>query len=76
MRLLAAVPLCIALYCAPQYALSQALQMSTSGAAMINGIVIDHDGGYIPGAAVSIVGEKSEYKSSSTADATGHFTFD
>ncbi len=76
MRLLAAVPLCIALYCAPQYALSQALQMSTSGAAMINGIVIDRDGGYIPGAAVSIVGEKSEYKSSSTADATGHFTFD
>lgn len=42
---------------------------------MINGIVADRDGGYIPGAAVSIVGEKSDYKSSSTADANGHFTF-
>jgi Carboxypeptidase regulatory-like domain len=42
---------------------------------MINGIVIDHDGSRIPGAAVSIVGEKTDYKSSSTADATGHFTF-
>jgi hypothetical protein len=43
---------------------------------MINGIVIDRDGGCIPGAAVSIAGEKSDYKSSSTADANGHFTFD
>ena len=43
---------------------------------MINGIVIDRDGGCIPGAAVSIVGEKSDYKSSSTADASGHFTLD
>lgn len=43
---------------------------------MINGIVIDRDGGCIPGAAVSIVGEKNDYKSSSTADANGHFTFD
>lgn len=75
MRLLATLPLCVAIYCAPQYALSQAL-VSTSGNAMINGIVIDRDGGCIPGAAVSLVGEKSEYKSSSTADANGHFTLD
>ena len=76
MRLLATVALCIALYAAPQYALGQALQLSTSGPAMINGIVIDRDGDCIPGAAVSIVGDKSDYKSSSTADANGHFTFD
>jgi Carboxypeptidase regulatory-like domain len=77
MRLLAAVPLCLALFSAPQYALSQALLASmTSSAAMINGIVIDRDGGCIPGAAVSIVGQKGDYKSSSTADANGHFTFD
>ena len=75
MRLLATIPLCLALYCAPPYALGQALA-STSGVAMINGIVIDRDGGCIPGAAVSIVGETSDYKSSSTADANGHFTFD
>jgi hypothetical protein len=43
---------------------------------MINGIVIDRDGGCIPGAAVSIVGEKNDYKSSSIADANGHFTLD
>ena len=43
---------------------------------MINGVVTDRDGDSIPGAAVSIVGEKSNYKSSSTADASGHFTFD
>jgi hypothetical protein len=43
---------------------------------MINGIVSDRNGGYIPGATVSIAGEKSDYTSSSTADATGHFTFD
>jgi hypothetical protein len=76
MRLLATLPLCLALYSAPQYALSQALQVPTPGVAMIHGIVIDHDGGSIPGAAVSIVGEKSKYKSSSTADANGHFTLD
>jgi hypothetical protein len=75
MRLLATIPLCLALYSVPQFALSQALQMPTSNA-MINGIVIDRDGGSIPGAAVSIVGEKTDYKSSSTADANGHFTFD
>lgn len=76
MRLLATVPLCVALFSAPQYAPGQALQMPTSGAAMINGIVIDRDGGSISGAAISIVGEKGDYKSSSTADATGHFTFE
>ena len=76
MRLLATIPLCVALYCAPQYALSQVLQASTSGAAIINGIVLDREGYSIPGAAVSIVGEKSDYKSSSTADANGHFTLD
>ncbi len=77
MRLLATIPVCVALYCAPQYALSQTLLASTtSSTAMINGIVIDRDGGCIPGAAVSIVGEKSDYKSSSTADASGHFAFD
>jgi hypothetical protein len=76
MRLLATVASCVALFSAPQYALGQTLMASTSGAAMINGLVIDHDGGYIPGAAVSIVGEKSDYKSSSAADATGHFTFE
>ncbi len=43
---------------------------------MINGVVVDRDGGLIPGAAVSIVGDKKNYKSSSTADANGHFTFD
>jgi hypothetical protein len=76
MRLLATLPLCLALYSAPQYALGQALLTSTtSTAAMINGIVIDHEGYSIPGAAVSIVGQKNNYKSSSTADATGHFTF-
>ena len=49
--------------------------MSTPGVAMINGLVIDRDGGSISGAAVSIVGQKGDYKSASTADATGHFTF-
>ena len=77
MRLLATIPLCLALYAAPQYTFGQALLASTtSSAARINGIVLDRDGGYIPGAAVSIVGEKTDYKSSSTADANGHFTFD
>lgn len=76
MRLLATVALCLALYSAPQFALAQTLMASTSGVALINGIVIDHDGGSIPGAAISLVGEKSGYKSSSTADANGHFTFD
>ena len=77
MRLLATIPLCVALYAAPQYTFGQALLASTtSSAARINGIVLDRDGGYIPGAAVSIVGEKTDYKSSSTADANGHFTFD
>lgn len=77
MRPLATVALCVALYSAPQYALGQALLASAaSSAAMINGIVTDRDGGYIPGAAVSIVGEKTDYKSSSTADANGHFAFD
>jgi hypothetical protein len=77
MRLLATLPLCLALYAAPQHAPGQALLASTtSSAAMIDGIVIDRDGDCIPGAAVSIVGEKSDYKSSSTADANGHFTFD
>ena len=77
MRLLATIPLCLALYAAPHYTSGQALLASTtSSAARINGIVLDRDGGYIPGAAVSIVGEKTDYKSSSTADANGHFTFD
>ena len=76
MRLLATVLVCAALYSAPQYALGQALQLPASGAAMIYGIVLDHDGDSISGAAVSIAGEKSAYKSSSTADANGHFTFD
>ena len=77
MRLLATIPLCAVLYFAPQHALAQALLATTaSSAAMINGIVIDRDGGCIPGAAVSIVGEKSDYKSSSTADASGHFMLD
>jgi len=76
MRLLATVALCVAIYSAPQYAPSQTLMASASSVAMINGIVIDHDGGFIPGAAVSIAGEKSDYKSSSTADENGHFTFD
>jgi hypothetical protein len=76
MRLLATVSLCVALCFAPLYALGQAMLSATSGLAIINGIVIDRDGGCIPGAAVSIVGQKSDYKSSSTADANGHFTFD
>lgn len=76
MRLLATVLLCLALYSAPQYALGQALQLPTSGVAMINGSVLDRDGGSISGAAVSIAGQKGDYKSSSTADATGHFAFD
>jgi hypothetical protein len=77
MRLVATFPLCLALYCAPQYAFSQALlAAATSSPAMINGVVIDRDGGCIPGAAVSIVGHTGDYKSSSTADATGHFAFD
>src|ERR1700758_5324920 len=80
MRFLATIPLCIALYSAPHYALGQALQVPASNAmtlvATLNGIVIDRDGGCIPGAAVSIIGEKSAYKSSSTADANGRFTFD
>ncbi|HEX5283199.1 MAG TPA: carboxypeptidase-like regulatory domain-containing protein [Bryocella sp.] len=76
MRLLATIPLCLALYAAPQYALGQALQASTSGVAIINGTVLDREGYSISGAAISIIGEKSHYKSSSTADATGHFTFD
>jgi carboxypeptidase family protein len=77
MRLLATIALCLALYAAPQHAPGQALLASTtSSAARINGIVLDRDGGYIPGAAVSIVGEKTDYKSSSTADANGQFTFD
>lgn len=77
MRLLATIPLCLALCSAPHHALGQALLASTtSSAATLNGIVIDRQGGCIPGAAVSIVGEKSDYKSSSTADANGHFTFD
>jgi Carboxypeptidase regulatory-like domain len=76
MRLLAIAPFCVTLFCA-QYAPSQALLASTtSSAAMINGIVIDRDGGCIPGAAVSIAGANSDYRSSSTADANGHFTFD
>jgi hypothetical protein len=76
MRLLATVPLCLALFCAPQCTLSQTLMASTSGPAMINGIVLDHQGYSISGAAVSIVGEKTDYKSSSTADANGNFSFD
>ena len=76
MRPLATVLVCAALYSAPQYALGQALQVPTSGVAMINGIVLDHDGDSISGTAVSIAGEKSAYKSSSTADANGNFTFD
>jgi hypothetical protein len=76
MRLLAVVPLCVALFSAPQYALGQALPVSTPKVAIINGVVIDRDGGLIPGAAVSIVGDKTDYKSSATADANGHFTFD
>jgi hypothetical protein len=76
MRLLATIPLCLALFSAPQFAVGQALMASTPGVAMINGIVLDRNGGSIPGAAVSIAGEKSNYKSSSTADATGHFAFD
>ncbi|HTV09704.1 MAG TPA: carboxypeptidase-like regulatory domain-containing protein [Candidatus Aquilonibacter sp.] len=76
MRLLAAVPLCVALAFAPQCAPGQALQPANSGVAIINGIVSDRDGACIPGAAVSIVEDNSAYKSSSTADATGHFAFD
>lgn len=76
MRLLATVPLCMALFFAPHNALGQARPVPTSKAAMINGVVIDHDGGLIPGAAVSIVGSKGVYKSSSTADDHGHFAFD
>jgi hypothetical protein len=68
--------LCLALFSAPQYALGQTLQASTSDVAMINGTVLDREGYSISGAAVSIVGQKSDYKSSSTADAGGHFTFD
>lgn len=75
-RLLATVPLCLALLSAPHYALGQALPASTSGRAIINGVVTDQDGDLIPGAAVSLTGEKSKYKSSATADANGHFTFD
>lgn len=77
MRLLATISFCLALYGAPQHAPGQALTASTtSNAAMINGIVLDRQGYSISGAAVSIVAEKSDYKSSSTADANGHFTFD
>ena len=75
MRLLATALLCAALYAAPQYAPAQALLASSTSPAMINGLVTDHDGGGIPGATVSIVGDKNDYKSSSIADATGHFTF-
>jgi len=77
MRLLATVALCIALCSIPHCALGQALLASaTPRVAMINGVVVDRDGGLIPGAEVSIVGEKAGYKSSSTADANGHFSFD
>ncbi len=76
MRLLATIPLCLALSSVPRPALCQALHVSSSGIAVINGIVNDGDGACIPGAAVSIVGDKSIYKSSSIADTTGHFTFD
>lgn len=68
--------MCAALYLAPQFALAQTLQASASSAATINGTVSDRDGASIPGAAVSIAEENSHYKSSSTADATGHFAFD
>lgn len=74
MRPLVTAALCVALYSAPHHALGQALQVSPSNA-IINGIVTDRDGDSISGAAVSIVGEKTTYKSSSTADANGHFTF-
>ena len=84
MRFLATIPLCVALYSAPHSALGQALvstsyattSNATTSVATLNGVVIDRDGGSIPGAAVSITGEKSDYKSSSTADANGRFTFD
>src|ERR1700751_3689423 len=80
MRFLATIPLCIALCSAPRDALGQALQVPASNAmtsvATLTRIVIDREGGCIPGAAVSIIGEKSDYKSSSTADANGHFPFD
>ena len=76
MRHLATISLCLALNAAPQYAPGQALMASsTANAAMINGIVLDRQGYSISGAAVSLVGEKNDYKSTSTADANGHFTF-
>lgn len=76
MRLLATALLCLALFSAPRYVLSQTLMASTSVPAEINGIVLDHQGYSVSGAAVSIVGEKADYKSSSTADANGNFSFD
>ena len=76
MRLLAALPLFLALYSSRQHALAQAPQPSTSALATINGNVTDRDGDSIPGAAVSIVGDNRAYNASSTADANGHFNFD
>lgn len=70
MRLLATIAFCLALHTAPQDAIGQTLLPST-----INGTVTDRDGSLIPGAAVSITGEKTTYRSSETADATGRFTF-
>jgi len=76
MRLLASVAACVALSCAPLHAPGQTLMASAAPTAMINGIVLDRQGYSISGAAISIVGEKTTYKSSSTADASGHFAFD
>ncbi|HEV2576421.1 MAG TPA: carboxypeptidase-like regulatory domain-containing protein [Acidobacteriaceae bacterium] len=75
MGLLATVALFAALCCAPQFALSQTLQPPASAVATINGNVLDSDGDSISGAAVSITGQKSNYMSSLTADANGHFAF-
>lgn len=76
MRFIATALFCLALYAAPRSVPGQTLMASSPSPAMINGIVLDRQGYSISGAAVSIVGEKTGFKSSSTADANGHFTFD
>ena len=76
MRFLAATLLFGELLAASSHARSQTLPRSDSASAVITGVVVDPDGNYIPGASVSIVSSRNDFKSSAVAGANGRFTLE